>query len=162
MSRPMSVQLGPDGQRPAFNGTAWVSQDGRHFWNGAAWQPFASKSTRPSGLVIVLAIVVVAIGGYILVSALGPHPFEGDGVSNTKIDSRTEIEFDYRRSSTCSNLTFEYKFFDSGGKQVDVFDDATGGQVAGGATHHFDIKADPAQPIDSRAVRFEADATCHD
>jgi hypothetical protein len=26
---------------------------------------------------------------------------------------------------------------------------ATGGDVAGGATHHFDIKADPAQPIDS-------------
>jgi hypothetical protein len=34
--------------------------------------------------------------------------------------------------------------------------------VDGGVLTHFDIKGDASQPIDSRAVRFEADATCHD
>jgi hypothetical protein len=83
-------------------------------------------------------------------------------VSNSKIDSRTEIEFDYRRASTCSNLTFEYRFYDSGGKQIDVFHDLKGDRVAGGVTVHYDITGDPTQPIDSHAVRFVADATCHD
>jgi hypothetical protein len=154
--------IGPDGQPSRFDGAAWVSQDGRHFWNGAAWQPFARPSRRPSGLVIVLGIVVVAIVGYIAYSALSPKPFQGDGVSSAKIDSRTEIEFDYYRGSTCSHLTFEYKFFDSSGQEVDVFHDLTGGRVEGGVTHHYDITGDASQPIASSAVRFEADATCHD
>jgi hypothetical protein len=158
----VDAQVGPDGRPPRFDGAAWVSQDGRYFWNGAAWQPISRPRFRLSGLVVVLAIFVVAGLGFTIYKVLSPKPFEGDGVSNARIDSRTEIEFDYRRSSTCSNLTFVYRFFDSADKQVDIFHDLKGGRVAGGVTVHYDITGDPAQPIDSRAARFVADATCHD
>jgi hypothetical protein len=158
----MSAEVGPDGQPPRFDGAAWVSQDGRYWWNGAAWQPVAHpRGFRPSVLLIVLAVLIFGAVGYIAFSLLH-QPFAGEGVSNAKIDSSTEIEFDYRRGSTCTNLTFQYNFFDGNGKQVDVFHDSTGGRVDGGVLTHFDIKGDASQPIDSRAVRFEADATCHD
>jgi hypothetical protein len=158
----MSAEVGPDGQPPRFDGAAWVSQDGRYWWNGAVWQPVARpRGFRPSVLLIVLAVLIFGAVGYIAFSLLH-QPFAGEGVSNAKIDSSTEIEFDYRRGSTCSNLTFQYNFFDGNGKQVDVFHDSTGGRVDGGVLTHFDIKGDASQPIDSRAVRFEADATCHD
>ena len=159
----MAVEIGPDGQPAHFDGAAWVSQDGRHFWNGTAWQPIAKpKGGRPSLLLIGIAVFVVAAGGFIAFSVFSPKPFAGDGVSNAKIDSPTEVEFDYKRSSTCQNLTFEYRFFDGNGKQVDVFHVATGGRVEGGVRTHFDIRADASQPINSAAVRFEANATCHD
>jgi hypothetical protein len=158
----MDFQVGPDGQPPRFDGAAWVSHDGRHFWNGAAWQPIARPRSRVSGLVIVLAIFVLGGLAFTAYKVLSPKPFEGDGVSNTKIDSRTEIEFDYRRASTCNNLTFEYRFYDTSSKQVDIFHDLKGGRVLGGVTVHYDIRGDSAQPIDSRAVRFVADATCND
>lgn len=162
--RTMAVEIGPDGQPAHFDGAAWVSQDGRHFWNGAAWVPVVKRSgARPSLLLIGIAVFVVAVVGFIAYkTVLSPQPFAGDGVSNAKIDSPTEVEFDYKRSSTCQNLTFEYRFFDGNGKQVDVFHDTTGGKVDGGVKTHFDIKADASQPINSASVRFEANATCHD
>lgn len=157
----MATELGPDGQPPRFNGTAWVSQDGRWLWNGAAWQPHVRGGFRPSPTVIGLAIAVLVIAGFFAYKALKPNPYEGVGVSNGKIDSSTEIEFDYRRDSSCSNLVFEYKFYDSNGVLVDDFTDTSGSAVDGGTTYHFDIKANAGEPpIDSRAVRFEADATC--
>ena len=119
----MDFQVGPDGQPPRFDGAAWVSQDGRHFWNGGAWQPMKKPRTRISGLVIALGVLIVAGVAYILFAELSPRPFEGDGVSNARIDSSTEIEFDYIRSTTCSNLTFEYRFYDRGSNQVDTFHD---------------------------------------
>jgi hypothetical protein len=161
----MSAEVGPDGQPPRFDGAAWVSQDGRYWWNGAGWQPvIRRRGFRPSGLLIVLAVFIFAAVGYIAFDVLHhvQELFAGEGVSNAKIDSSTEIEFDYRRVSTCNNLTFQYNFFDRGGKQVDVFHDTTGGRVDGGVLTHFDIKGDGSQPIDSRAVRFEANATCND
>jgi len=112
-------------------------------------------------LLILLAVFIFGAVGYIAFNLLH-QPFAGEGVSNAKIDSRTEIEFDYRRGSTCNDLTFQYNFFDSGSKQVDVFHDTTGGRVDGGVLTHFDIKGDASQPIDSRAVRFEAIAACND
>jgi len=157
----MDFQVGPDGQPPRFDGAAWVSQDGKHFWNGGAWQPIKKPRTRISGLVVALAVLVVAGVAFILYSVFSPKPFEGDGVSNARIDSSTEIEFDYIRSTTCSNLTFEYRFFDSGSNEVDTFHDVNGDIVTGGVIHHFDSKVDPSQPIDSRATRFVADATCN-
>jgi hypothetical protein len=156
----MDFQVGPDGQPPRFDGAAWVSQDGRHFWNGAAWQPMKKPRARISGLVIVLGILILAGSGFIVFAFFSPKPFEGDGVSNARIDSSTEVEFDYRRSTTCSNLTFEYRFYDNGNQQVDVFHDIKGGVVSGGVPHHFDIHTDPLQPIDSRSTRFVATATC--
>jgi hypothetical protein len=157
----MSAEVGPDGQPPRFDGAAWVAQDGRYWWNGAAWQPVAKKGFRPSALLIVLAVFIFGAVGYIAFNLLH-QTFAGEGVSNAKIDSSTEIEFDYRRASTCNNLTFQYNFFDRGGKQVDVFHDTTGGKVDGGVLTHFDIKGDASQPIASNAARFEANATCND
>jgi hypothetical protein len=157
----MDLQVGPDGNPAHFDGAAWVSQDGRYFWNGAAWQPIKKPRTRISGLVIALGILIVAGVGFIAFAMFSPKPFEGDGVSNARIDSSTEVEFDYRRSTTCANLTFEYRFYDAGSQQVDTFHDINGGLVSGGVMHHFDIKTDPGQPIDSRATRFVADATCN-
>src|SRR5450759_263801 len=101
----MDFQVGPDGQPPRFDGAAWVSQDGRHFWNGGAWQPMKKPRTRISGLVIALGVLIVAGVAYILFAELSPKPFEGDGVSNARIDSSTEIEFDYIRSTTCSECS---------------------------------------------------------
>ncbi|HEY8854583.1 MAG TPA: hypothetical protein VIN12_04845 [Candidatus Dormibacteraeota bacterium] len=157
----MDFQVGPDGQPPRFDGAAWVSQDGRHFWNGGAWQPIKKPRTRISGLVVALAVLIVAGVAFIVYAVFSPKPFEGDGVSNARIDSSTEIEFDYLRSQTCKNLMFEYRFFDRGSNEVDTFHDVKGDTVEGGITHHFDIQTDPSQPIDSRATRFVADATCN-
>jgi hypothetical protein len=158
----MSAEVGPDGRPPRFDGAAWVSQDGRYWWNGAAWQPVAKpRGFRPSGLLILLAVFIFGAVGYVAFNLLH-QPFAGEGVSNAKIDSPTEIEFDYRRASTCNDLTFQYDFFDKSGNHVDVFHDLTGGRVDGGVLNHFDIKGDASQPIASSAVRFEANATCHD
>ena len=157
----MDFQVGPDGQPPRFDGAVWVSQDGKHFWNGGGWQPIKKPRTRISGLVIALAVLIVAGVAFIVYAVLSPKPFEGEGVSNARIDSTTEIEFDYRRSTTCSKLQFEYRFFDGGSNEVDTFHDITGSVVSGGVTHHFDIRTDPSQPIDPRATRFVADATCN-
>jgi hypothetical protein len=161
----MSAEIGPDGQPPRFDGAAWVSQDGRYWWNGVAWQPVAKpRGFRPSILVVVLAVFIFGAVGYIGFNLVRQfhQPYAGEGVSNAKIDSSTEIEFDYRRGSTCNDLTFQYDFYDQNSSHVDVFHDITGGKVDGGVTTHFDIKGDASQPIDSRAVRFEATATCHD
>jgi hypothetical protein len=158
----MATELGPDGQPPRFTGAAWVSQDGRWFWNGAAWQPVVRRGFRLSWRVIALAVVVmVALFGFLASRAIKPSPYEGDGVSNGKIDSATEIEFDYQRSSACKSLVFEYKFYDSKGNLVDDFTDTSGSPVDANTKYHFDIKANTGEPpIDTRAVRFEAVATC--
>jgi hypothetical protein len=162
----VSFQVGPDGQPSRFDGNAYVSQDGRYWWNGAVWQQF-KVSRGPSLFFIGLLAIVVAIVVFIVATKL-TQPWEGEGVSNTKIDSRTRIEFDYHRSSTCSNLTFSYKFFDSSGKQVDVFSDMKSSRVEGSSnrlfstTYHFTIDLDPQQPMNPSAARFAVDNYCHD
>src|SRR5260370_42023776 len=105
-----SQVTGPDGRPAVFDGAAWVSQDRLYWWNGAAWQPIKKPGFRPSGLVIILALFVIGTVIYIAYSNL-TRPFEGEGVTNAKIDSQTQIEFDYHASGTCSSLVFNYKFF---------------------------------------------------
>ena len=122
----------------------------------------ALPHVKRSGLVIVLAIFVAGVvlfGGYRLFQRV-TAPYAGDGVSNAQMDSSNKIEFDYMRSSTCHNLTFDYRFLDSKGAMVDEFRSQQGHEVAGGRSIH--VTADTARSIDSRAVRFEALATCHD
>ena len=129
---------------------------------GADDRPIARRSLRPTRLVIGLSVVVVAIAGIVLFKLLGPQPYAGEGVSNARIDSPTRIEFDYRPSASCSNLNLEYKFFDSTGKQVDDLADTKPDRVDGGRNYHFVITAQTGErTIDSRAVRFVADATCN-
>lgn len=156
----MSALVGPDGRPAQFDGAAWVSADGTAFWNGAAWQPIARPRPGPSGLVIVLAIfvaAVVAFGAYEVFQRVN-EPSAGAGVSNAQIDSSTQIEFDYYRSSTCQNLTFDYRFYDSSGRLVDEFQSDTGHQVNGGRMLHITVTLQ--RPISSGATRFEAIATC--
>lgn len=170
--RSMATEIGPDGQPPKFNGSAWVSQDGRWIWNGVAWQPYVRRRLPPTPALIGLVIAVLVVAGFFAYKALKPAtpyekapppatPYEGAGVTNGKIDSPTQIEFDYSRSSYCKNVVFEYKFYDSRGALVDDLADSGGSPVDANTTYHFVIKSNPGdQPIDSRAVRFEAVATC--
>jgi hypothetical protein len=160
-----SQPVGPDGRPAVFDGAAWVSQDRRYWWNGAEWLRIKKPPFRPSGLVIILGLFVVGTVVFLIYSNL-TRPFYGDGVSNAQIDSSTQIEFDYHASRSCGNLTFSYKFFDSGGHQVDTLSDANGHAVSGGSDYHFTITGSAGVvggtvTIDPRATRFEADAVCN-
>ncbi len=158
--RTVSEMIGPDGQPPTFTGAAWVSRDGRYFWNGTAWQ-LAVRRRRPNFVVIGLAIVILAGIALAIRAIPGPTDSTPYGVTNAKIDSVTQIEFDYRAAKSCNTLTFDYKFYDTGGAQVDEFQDEQQSQVSAGRTYHFTITAN-GQSIDAKAVRFTADPTCHD
>ncbi len=153
--------IGPDGQPPTFNGAAWVSRDGRYFWNGTAWQAAAKPRRGPNLILIGIAIVFIAGIAWVIHVIPGPTDSTPYGVTNVKIDSPTQIEFDYRASKTCNTLTFDYKFFDANGSQVDEFQDEQQSQVTSGKTYHFTITAS-GQTIDPKAVRFNANPTCHD
>jgi hypothetical protein len=155
----MSAMVGPDGKPPTFDGAAWISQDGRYFWNGAAWQPIKKRGFR---LPIALPLIIVAVlvgAWYVLQHLPQPSPIKY-GVTNARIDSSTEFDFDYARPKTCNDLTFDYPFFDKSGQLVDTFTDEKHSQVDGGRTVHFDVFIFVA--INSHAVRFDAIPTCHD
>ena len=92
----MDAMVGPDGRPPQFNGATWVSADGKHWWNGGAWQPIK----RP-GLEIPIAlpaiILLIVVGTWFVVTRVLPPPGSSlvvMGVSNARIDSSSEIELD--------------------------------------------------------------------
>jgi hypothetical protein len=155
----MSDMIGPDGKPPVFDGAAWVSADGRYWWNGTDWQPHRKRGFRPP---IALALIIVALlgGVWYLLHDVFPTPPTPYGVSNMKIDSSTEFEFDYRRKTACKDLTFEYVFFDQNGGQVDRIAGETHNTVRADAVTH--VTVDSFTPLDSNAVRFTATPTCHD
>jgi hypothetical protein len=155
----MSDMIGPDGRPPVFDGAAWVSADGRYWWNGSDWQLNQKKRFRPP-IAVTLIVVVVVAGALYLVSRIPQPPPAPYGVTNMKIDSSTEFEFDYRRSTTCKDLTFEYVFFDSKGQEVDRYAGETHNTVKGNDTLHFTINS--FTPIASASSRFVATPTCHD
>ena len=155
----MDAMIGPDGHPPTFNGAAWVSHDGRYWWNGAVWQPIKRRGFRPPIAVTVIVLVVLAGAWFVLKSIPPPAP-PALGVTNGSIVSSTEFTFDYRRSKTCNDLTFNYLFFEGGGKQVDKFADEKHNRVLGDKTYHFHIYAFGVT-IDSHAVRFDAIPTCN-
>ena len=89
----MSAMVGPDGKPPTFDGAAWVSQDGRYFWNGAAWQPIKRRGFQLP-IALPLIIVAVLVGAWFVLQHLPqPSPIKY-GVTNARIDSSTEFEFD--------------------------------------------------------------------
>jgi hypothetical protein len=154
----MSEMIAPDGRAPIFDGASWVSQDGRYWWNGAAWQLIKKPGFRPPIAVAVIVLALLAGAWYVfpkIIPRVAPPAY---GVTNTTIDSSTHFEFDYRRSTACNDLTFGYLFFDNGGHQVDKLADEKHSQVLGNKTYHFHIYSFVA--IDSRAVRFDAMPTC--
>ena len=154
----MAAMIGPDGKPPTFNGAAWLSKDGRYWWNGTTWQPMKRRGFQPPIAMTLIVLVVVAGVWYLMthVPKSAPEPY---GVTNARIDSSTEIEFDYRRSTTCNDLTFNYTFFDHSGHQVDIFAGEEHHKVPPDTTEHYDVIGYTS--IDSHAVRFDAVPTCH-
>ena len=65
--------IGPDGRPAVFRGSAWVSSDGQHFWNGAEWQPMARAVTVPRGLIVGLGAAILGIAILFLYPYLGLH-----------------------------------------------------------------------------------------
>ena len=155
----MSATIGPDGKPPKFDGAAWISEDGRYWWNGTAWMPIKKPRGRAPIALIVIGLVIVVGIGWVIHQATQPKNITY-GVTNAKIDSTTQIEFDYTANADCSNLFFDYKFFDSGGKQVDEFKDNSGSKVTKDQIYHFTISANAGQVIDPSAKTFTADPTC--
>ena len=155
----MSEMIGPDGRPPVFNGAAWVSQDGRYWWNGSDWQLNQKKVFRPPIAVTLIVVAFLAIAGFVI-SKIPQAPPEPYGVTNMKIDSTTQFEFDYRRKTTCKDLTFEYVFFDNNGTEVDRIAGETHNTVHGDVTTHVTVNSFTS--FNSSAVRFTATPTCHD
>ena len=157
----LSEMIGPDGLPPRFTGAAWVSQDGRYWWNGTAWQAIVTKR-GPNFALIGFVIAIIAIIGFVIYAY--PRPIVDTtvyGVTNARIDSSTQIEFDYRAQDSCNTLKFVYTFYNAQGIKVDELQDQQSSQVTAGRSYHFTITAF-GQSIDASATRFTATPTCHD
>jgi hypothetical protein len=155
----MSAMLGPDGKAPTFSGGAWVSADGRYWWNGGTWQPIKKRGWRPPIAVPLIVLAVVVGAWYFVTHVQSKTPPEPYGVTNARIDSSTEFEFNYRRATSCKDLTFDYAFLDKAARQVDKYTDEQHSQVDADTTSHFDVFTFTA--INAKAVRFNAVPTCH-
>src|SRR5258708_6500357 len=113
----MDAMLGPDGRPSRLDGAAWISADGRFWWNGAAWQPIKRPGLRLP-IAIPAIILVVAFAAWFVVTKVLAPPGSSVvvmGVSNAKIDGSSRIELDYARADTCPDLTFEIVFYDQAG-----------------------------------------------
>jgi len=156
--RTLSELIGPDGRPPTFDGAAWISQDGKHWWNGVAWQPIVSKR-GPNYALILVVVGIIALIAFVVIAY--PRPIIDTrtyGATNATIDSLTQVEFDYRAQDSCSNLTFVYTFYDAQGIKVSEFQDEQARQVTAGQGYHFTIST---PPIDPTATRFTATPICH-
>ena len=155
----MAEQIDPSGHRPHFDGAAWVSQDGRFWWNGTGWQPIvAPKRPLPWALIGVVVVILVVLA--FVVHAYNRPIIDTTqyGASNTTIDGPTQIEFDYIAQDDCRNLTFVYTFYDAQGVKVAEFSDSSSRQVSARQSYHF-VVATP-QPLDPSATRFNATPNC--
>lgn len=158
----MDAMLGPDGQPSRFDGAAWVSADGRYWWNGAAWQPIRRSRGLRLPIALPAIILVLAIGAWFVVTKVLPAPggtVVQLGVSNPRIDDPGKVELDYARADTCADLTFELVFHDKSGQPVADYVSDSYHHVTGGVEHHYVLYT--YQSIPATAVRFDAVATCH-
>jgi hypothetical protein len=135
-----------------------MSENGRYRWNGVVWQPVQRRMELPYGWIMgaFLLVVVGLLLWNFVIPMLNPPLM---GVTNQRIDSRTQVEFDYARDTGCNELTFRLVFYDSADNQVQVFDDSTISSVPADKTVHFTLTVSP--PLPSAAVRFDADPACH-
>jgi hypothetical protein len=154
----MSSLVGPDGRPPRLEGSTWMSENGRYRWNGTDWLPVRRRMELPYGWIMggLLLVVAAFLVWNFVIPMLYPPPM---GVTDPKIDSRTQVEFDYARDTPCNELTFRLVFYDSAGNQVQDFDDSTINSVPSDKTVHFTLMISP--PLPSAAVRFDADPACH-
>jgi len=157
----LSELIGPDGLPPSFDGAAWVSRDGKYWWNGISWQPIVLKR-GPNYALIGMVIGIIALIAFVVIayprSIIDTTTY---GVTNATIDSPTQIEFDYRAQDSCNNLTFVYTFYNAQGIKVGEFQDETPSQVTAGKSAHFTISTNSGEQIDPSATRFTATPTCH-
>jgi hypothetical protein len=136
-----------------------LSPDGKYFWNGSQWQPVAAPKTSNAWKVW---LVIFAIGGVIAYFGSGSHSSTPPTISNAKIDSAHQVEFDYYAATDCNDLTFEYAFYDDGGNRVDDFVGSTHNTVRQGQSYHFtSTDFTIGESIASAATRFDVYASCH-
>jgi hypothetical protein len=158
--RTLSAMIGPDGLPPTFNGAAWVSRDGKHWWNGTYWQPIVSKR-GPNYALIGMAVGIIALIAFVVIafprSIIDTTTY---GATNATIDSPTQIEFDYRAQDSCNNLTFVYTFYNAQGIKVGEFQDEQPRQVTAGQGYHFTVSTSSGQQVDPSATRFTATPNC--
>jgi len=158
--RTLSEMIGPDGQPPTFTGAAWVSKDGKYWWNGVAWQAIVTKR-GPNFALIGIAIVIIAVIAYVVIAY--PRPIVDTtpyGATNLRIDSPNQIEFDYRAQDSCNSLTFVYTFYNGQGIKVGEFQDEQPSHVTAGHSYHFTISTNSGDQIDPSATRFTATPSC--
>ncbi len=162
MAPAMDAMIGPDGEPPVFDGAAWLSQDGRYWWNGAAWQPIKRPGFRPPIALAAIILIVLAGAWFVFAKVLPSTPSGAVvlGVTHAKIDSSTQVELDYARSTDCKDLTFEFVFYDKANNDVGDYVSDEHKYVSGGETHHYVFYTYEAIP--ASAVRFDAIANCHD
>jgi hypothetical protein len=141
-------------------GTVTTDAAGRRWWwDGTQWRPVAAARRNFRWAWSLIALVVLVVG-YAVVHNTGSTPT----ISNAKIDSSTQIEFDYHAGSNCNNLTFTYTFKDSSGSTVDTWNGESSHSVQSGRDYHITASADPqnGQAIASGATSFDVTPTCHD
>ena len=106
--------------------------------------PDGRRGFRPPLPLIAFGILILVVVGFVVFNLVA-RSLAGDGVSNAKIVSSSEIQFDYRRDTTCNDLTFEYRFFDLFGRQVEGFRDFTSRRIEGGVTAYLNVTIDPSR-----------------
>ncbi len=157
----MDAMIGPDGKPPVFNGAAWVSQDGRYWWNGGAWQPVKIRRFRPPIALAGIILLVLAGAWFVFAKVIPPASNTVVlGVTHAKIDSSTQVELDYARAADCKDLTFQLVFYDKANNDVGEYMSEEHHYVTAGYTHHYTFYT--VEAISSSAIRFDAIAVCHD
>ena len=160
MSPAVDAFPGPDGKPAHFDGAAWISSDGAFWWNGTAWQRYAARRRfRINGFVLVMLLVCAGVASYLIYQYTHQPPPVAQGVYNTNIVSSNAIEFDYQRATSCSDVTFEYQFFDKNDAKVSDFVGDGHHAVQGMQVYHVHVTLIDSLP--STAVRFIAIDTCH-
>ena len=154
----MSEQVDPSGQRPRWDGAAYVSQDGRFWWNGTTWQPIVRPRQTPWGIIGFVVAVLAIVAIVIVVFPRKIIDTNHYGASNATIDGPNQVEFDYVSQDNCNNLTFIYTFYNPQGIKVSEFKDSLSRQVNAGQSYHFVIALNDA--IDPSATRFTATPNC--
>ena len=158
----MDAMVGPDGRPSTFDGAAWISQDGKYWWNGAAWQPVKRRGAFQPPIALAVIIVAVLVGAWFLFTRVIPpdtKPPVVMGVTNAKIVSSTQIEFDYARSTRCGELNFQIVFYDKSGRSVGDYVSEYVNGASPGVEHHYVFKTKDTIP--SSAVRFVATPACN-
>ena len=157
----MNVMVAPDGKPAQFDGQAWVSQDGKYLWNGAAWQRLGKRGGPKLFVigvgVLIAGAVVLVVTGVIRPAPPPPPPKVVMGVTNAKIDSSTQIEFDYAQKTNCREMQFNITFYDKAGHALDRYL-GSAEFVSPGVTHHYVFHT--LQAIPASSVRFAVAPKC--